>query len=403
MKKLPIVLLILAIIYLSMTFFVANVAEKEIKLAFSENGKSDFSIELINYQRHFFTANVISKVSINIDPETTITFDITSHITHYLYQAVIKSNIQIEDDILAKKAELYFGTEKWLTSEEKINLFSQLSGVLSLASGKYEGESESLTTEPLLLSYQVDLKDRSADVQLDWAGLTGVTHDTTIALNTLQFSSHLGTLNKRSDGDYKLTVKNVTAQQKDRHSLLEGLLLQGYSKQGKKDKTVNTSNELLVRSYQINNDKQKTFLNNRIKFGLTGLYQPAFERLNSGADDKKEVENALFELIHHGAKLTLSQLNSQTPWGEVDGKFDLTLAQGASLMDLVANPYILFDYISGNASLVLPASLLQEPLLAESLQMGLMTGFLLQKEQTLNLQSSFQQGELIVNGQVIPL
>ena len=71
--------------------------------------------------------------------------------------------------------------------------------------------------------------------------------------------------------------------------------------------------------------------------------------------------------------------------------------------ELPGNQYTLFDYMSGNASLVLPLSLLDEPAVAESLQMGLMTGFLEKNEQTLNLQTSFQQGELTVNGRVIPL
>jgi len=120
---------------------------------------------------------------------------------------------------------------------------------------------------------------------------------------------------------------------------------------------------------------------------------------------KKPLQTTIlnYELVHHGAQLTLSQLTSQTPWGEVDGNLDLTLDKGASLTNIMINPYILFDHISGDASLVLPLGLLEEPEIAEPLKVGLASGLLVRGEQTINLQTSFQQGELKVNGKVIPL
>ena len=59
--------------------------------------------------------------------------------------------------------------------------------------------------------------------------------------------------------------------------------------------------------------------------------------------------------------------------------------------------------MSGDARVVLPLRLLDEPAISEPLQLGIIAGFLEQNEQTLNLQTSFKQGELTVNGRVIPL
>jgi len=393
----------LAVIYLSMTFFVANMAEKEIKAAFYKHDSSDFSVQLINYQRHFFSATATSDVEIVVDSETTIKLNIISTIYHYPHQAVIENNIRLEDEVLSKRAETYFGTPNWLTSKEEIDIFSRLTGVLTLSSGQYNSEFETLSTEPLLFSYQIDLKEMEGHIQLDWAGISGTTDGTYIDLSALQFFSDIGKLANASDDDYQLSIEKIVMRQGSRHSILQGLTLKGHSKAGKTEKTIDTRNELLLESYQFNHQEKQTFNNSRIKFSLTGLYQPAFDLLNNGSDNHQEVESALVELIHNGAQLTLSQLNSQTPWGEVDGKFDITLAKGASLVDIMTNPYILFDYMSGDASLVLPTNLLTEPTLTEPLQMGLMTGFLLQKEETLNLETSFHQGELIVNGRVIPL
>ncbi|GLS90700.1 hypothetical protein GCM10007916_17670 [Psychromonas marina] len=403
MKKLPITVLIIAVIYLLMTFFVAEIAEKEIKVALAENQHDDFSVELIDYQRHLFSASAISQVKIPLDQETLLTLNITSTISHFPYQAVINNRIEIADKSLAKRAENYFGTPYWLNSVEKINIFSQLTGQLTILSGKYESDSEVFISEPLQLNYHVDLDTQIGELRLDWAGVTGSTNSTSFALNSLQLISNIGEQLKQSDYDYKLIVDSVEIQQENNYSLLQGAQLTGSSRQGKVEKTIDTSNELLLRAYQFNNGIQQTFTDNRLKLSLTGLYQPAFELLSQGTGSAQDIESALIELVGNGAQLTLSELNSTTPWGEVDGKFDITLDKEAPLIEILVNPYILLDYVSGDLSLALPATLLDEPLLAESLQMGLMTGFLLHNEQTLSLDTSFLLGELIVNGRVIPL
>ena len=64
---------------------------------------------------------------------------------------------------------------------------------------------------------------------------------------------------------------------------------------------------------------------------------------------------------------------------------------------------MLLDYIAGNAHLSLPVALLDEAKFGESLSMAVMTGFLKQQEQKLILDTQFEQGELTVNGRVIPL
>lgn len=385
-----------------MIYFVADMAEKEIKIVLSENQSVDFSVELISYQRDFFTATAISEVHIIADQVSTLSFKITTTVDHYPYQAVLHNHIEIVDEIMAKKIETYFGTTQWITSVEKINLFSQLSGQLTVAAGKYKSESEAVTSEPLVINYQVDLKNENADLTLNWAGLSGKSDGMVVNVNALQLTAHVSELSTLSDYDYQLKIKTIKVLQDDHHWLLDGVALKGSSQQGQK-KTVNTTNNLIINTYQINTGELQTYTDNRLKLALTGLYQPAFELLNTGSDDDQEIENTLVELVNHGAQLTLSQLKSQTPWGEVDGQLDLVLDKGASLVDILINPYILFDYMSGNASLALPLSLLDESAVKEPLQMGLRTGFLEKKGQTLNLQTSFQQGELMVNGRVIPL
>jgi uncharacterized protein YdgA (DUF945 family) len=399
MKKLSFSLLVFFAVCLSLIYFVANIAEKEIKTALSDIHNEDVSAQLMSYQRGFFSSTAVTEAQIRTDKNVPLTFRITTVIHHYPYQAVLNSHIELTDAKMSTKAESYFGRDDWISSVEKINLFSQLTGQLTVVAGKYKSDSETLMSEPLVLNYQVDLKNKNVDLEINLAGLTGTFNGTFFRLDTIKMTTQVATLR---DYDYQLKIDTIAMQKEKTQLLVEGIKLSGNSEQGQQDETLDTLNDLQINSYQIKNDKIQTFADNRLKFSLTGLYQPAFE-LITGSDDPAIMEQALAELVNHGAQLSLSTLSSQTPWGEVDGELDLVLDKGASITDIIVNPYVLFDYMSGKTRLLLPRILLDEPLVAESLQIGVMTGFLEVNEDTLNLQASFQKGELVVNGRVVPL
>lgn len=403
MKKLFFPLLILFAVCLSMIFFVANLTEKQIKIALDEVYHPDVAVELVSYQKGFLSSTVITEAQLTIEDASPIAFKVTTKIKHYPYQAVLNSDIQLVDEELAKKAALYFGRDKWISSVEKINLFSQLSGQLTLQSGKYESKSESWQNQPLVLNYQIDLKNKQADLDLNWAGGSVSTYGTSIYFQGLNLTSQLSSLSMQGDSEYQLKINTIDVKEESNQSLLQGINLTGHSQQGKQPETLDTLNDLTIDSYQVDNGEIKRFTNNRLKLALTGLYQPAFELINTGSNDAKIIQQALTELVGHGAQLSIPILQSQTPWGEVDGELNLLLDKGAPLMSIVVNPYVLFDYMSGDARLVLPVNLLEEPLVADPLQLGVMTGFLEVNEKTLNVQMSFQQGELTVNDRVVPL
>ncbi|PKF61532.1 hypothetical protein CW745_09345 [Psychromonas sp. psych-6C06] len=403
MKKIATTLLIIVTTCLFMIFYIANVVETEIKNAFNAPHHPDFSLQLLTYKRNFWSASASSKLTVNVDAQTRLIFNIDSAISHLPYKATITNVISLDNAQLATSAKAYFGRDDWISSQESIDLFSQLTGKLVIAAGNHKSDSEYLSTKPVSIHYEMDLDSLRGNFQITWEGGEGHTNGIAILLRSLQFDSSVGERSPSSEYDYNLIVEKIEFEQKKNHSLLENILLRGVNQRNNEQKTIDTINELRIGSYRWNKDKHHTFTNNNLKLAVNGLYQPAFEILNTGSNDSGEVETALIELVFHGAQLTLSQLNSQTPWGEVDGDLDLTLEQGAALVDILTNPYILFDYISGDARLVLPVSLLQEPLLTEPLQIGVMAGFLEQNEQTLNLETSFHQGELIVNGRVIPL
>ncbi len=403
MKKLLIGLFVLSVVLLSSTYFVGEMVENETQKMFAKKQQQGFSSKLISYDKQFLKATAISQVTVTLEGETPIVVTVTSSIKHYPFKALIKNKISLADPELAEKVQNYFASENWVSSREEINLLGQLTGQLNVLAGSYKSETEQFATKALQLDYQVNLHDYSGLVNLNWAGLDAQTSDGDFSVDSVQLRSNFNLFSAGNEYDYFTEIGKIVIQQESAQSQLQGLELRGSSRSGEQTDTIDSSNEWKISSYQIANGTEKVFTNNHIKLDIKGLYSPALNLLSSGSGDQQEVGKALTELMAHGAQLTLSKLSSQTPWGAVDGYLTITLQQGATLSEVVVNPFMLLDYVSGNGNLFLPEALLEEPTLSESLKMGLMTGFLKQQDQKLSLETQFEQGELTVNGRVIPL
>jgi len=402
MKKLLIGLFIVTLLLLSGIYFVGNRVENETKNLLAKSDQQGISSRLISYERHFLKATVVSEVTVMME-DMPLVFQIDSSALHYPHKAVITNQIRLLDLDLSKKIETYFASENWISSTEEIDLLGQLTGQLTLLPGSYHNGAEHFTTKALQLDYQVDLHDYSGSVDLNWQGLQAHTSDGNLSVVSAKLRSNFSSASTHNEYDYFAQIAEIAITQEDAQSRLEGVELQGRSGHGKQGATIDTSNEWKVALYEINSGSKRVFTDNQIKLDIEGLSTPALNMLSATSEDPKQVEKALSALLVAGAKLTLSKLSSKTPWGEVTGYFSVTLQPGALLTEVVANPFALLDYVTGNAHLLLPVGLLEESQLSEDLQMGLVTGFLKREGQTLSFETQFEQGELTVNGKVIPL
>ncbi|WP_019613608.1 DUF945 family protein [Psychromonas ossibalaenae] len=401
MKKTSSILSFLGAVLLASTYFIGEMAARETDKLFLKQQSQEFSSRLISYEKNFFTADVLSEVTVTLEDEKSVTFSIHSRIKHYPYKAVIDNEISLSDNALAAKVEKYFGSEKWLKSQEEVSIFGNLSGSLNLTAGSYENAQDKISSRPLQLDYQVDLQDYSGSAQINWAGADVISSGTDFSIESVQLFSDFSSLS--GSYTYFSQIGKIIVKQKNYQSILQGLELKGSSQAGQKADTVDTSNEWKIASYTVNDGQQKVFTDNQVRLEIKGLYSPALDILANSSENKLLVENALTDLLAEGAELNLSKLTSQTPWGEVDGYIQLTLQQGAPLMQVLSNPFMLFDYVNGKAKLALPESLLEEAAVAESLQMGLRTGFLKHENNQLSLETYLERGEFSVNGRVIPL
>lgn len=403
MKKLLISLCLITIVLLSTTYFVGEMVSRETQQLFSQKQSQGFSAKLISYDKRFLEATAVSEITIEVEDETPVRLEVSSAIKHYPYKAVITNQIRFLDPEQQKKVQDYFSSENWISSVEEMNLLGKLSGQLKILPGRYENTHELISTKALLVDYQLDLQNYSGSVQVSWHGAQGQTPTLAFNIADLQMSSNFNLQSERSESDYVANIADIVIQQEGVRSQFQGLKLSGSSYAGAQADTIDNSNEWEIERYKTGNATGKEFTNNHIKFSVKGLYAPAVHMLSEAPDDLQKNQKALAQLIEHGVQFTLEKLNSQTPWGEVDGALDVTLQQGALLADVIANPFILLDYISGKANLFLPEALLELPSVKEPLQMGIATGILERQDKKLILQTQFEQGELTVNGRVIPL
>ncbi|MEH6453428.1 MAG: DUF945 family protein, partial [Psychromonas sp.] len=214
------------------------------------------------------------------------------------------------------------------------------------------------------------------------------------------FSSNNNNINQYS---YLMTISSIFLQQDGFKIKWQGVDLKGGNLQSMKQDRVDIRSDWKVAQYQFGTVDQKVFTDNHIKFDLNSLHIPSINNLASHAQSVAEVEKALSELLSNGAHISLSTLTSQTPWGKLDASMNFTLEQGASFREMLDNPFTLMDYLDGNGKVALPKRLLAEPVVSEPLQIGVMTGFLVSDGSSLLFETQLEQGELMVNGKIIPL
>ena len=411
MKKSLIIVGILIGLTLTSIYFVGKITETKTHELIAEYNQKGLALEVVSYDRHFFSADVVTKVSFEDDNIDKRSFKVFSKITHYPYKASSVNRLEIVDVKLNEKLNSYFSTDSWFNSKEEFMLWGTVKGELSIPAGRYEKNGELLTSEPITINYKFDINTNAGDLDFIWAGLRLQTASESIALQDLGLSlsfaqAAVNTENTNWEYDYKLAIGNLLQadiKQNKVTSIFEGVRLKGGSKSGEGLDKINTHNELSIDRYQFGSDASLAFLNNTLDVYIDGLYQPALNILNENAQINEQTQGALSALINHGFNLSLSNLHSETPWGNVDAEFNYSLKEGAILPDLMRNPYSLLDFGEGDINVSLPKVFLNLPGIGDLLVSFLNSGLIKVEDQTLKLNGNYKDGELVVNGSIIPL
>lgn len=402
MKKTLIPIFLLLFVILGGTYFVGEMTQKELYKQVKQSKTQLIQIELLSYQKSFFTANAEMKLSIPVKGQLPLKILVNSDITHYPYKAKAITHFSLVDIKRDKQLVTFFQTKDWLTSQEEVNLFGNVSGQVQLVAGMFESESERLNILPLEVLYQYNLSEKKGTLEVDWAGFSGEIHDQVFDVNTVSVNASFTKVNDSDliDYQYKAEIEEFKFIQSPQHLSMKAIELAGKNQAGKDKLTVNTDNTWKVKEFQ---NGQQLFMNNHIKLSLSELNLAALSKLKASIANPRLLLQELTRLASLGGHINLQTLQSDTPWGRVDGQLIMDIQRGLAATEISNNPLSLIDYSNGELSLSLPQALLQQPDVGNFVKMGIQSGVLKKQQQQLTLQASLDRGELMINGQVIPM
>ena len=402
MKKLIIILVAVFCILLSGIYFVGEMAKTEIQKEINQSTNSLLTMELLSYQKSFFSAKAEMKISIELEGQAPLQVFVHSDISHYPYKALLVNHINLVDPVLEKKMVKFFKAKDWLVSQEEINLLGNMSGKIALAKGEFINKKKRFNTAPLNFAYEYNVEEKKGSFDIDWAGMDGSIYDEKFSIKGLSIQAAFTQVNNNDLVDYRYDFKvSQLGFTKALHRLsMKAISLKGASKISADKLTVNTDTNWEIEEFQ---NGANTFLNNHIDLALSELNLIALTKLKSNLEDTTLMRKAFGHLVSLGAIVDLKTLYSETPWGEVSSQLKMNIQAGVASDEVLSNPLVLIDYTNGELNLSLPKKLSEQADVGGLLQVGILTGVLKEQNETLVLESTLDRGELTVNGNVLPL
>lgn len=402
MKKVVISIFLLFSSLLGSTYFVGEMVQSELNKQVVKLQNQQIKIQLISYQKSFLTAKAQLKLILPLANKVPLQLLIDLDISHYPHKAKATNHITLLNNKRADTLTQFFKSNDWLFSSEEISLVGNITGEIKIMRGSFKNEIESLNTTPLSLTYQYSLSEHSGAFEFNWAGFNGAADEEIFDIKNIAINAAFSKINSTGlfNYQYQAQLEQFEFKRKAQHLMLKNIWLAGKSKIGKKQLTVNTQSNWKVKEFQ---NGEQIFTGNHIKLLLSDINLAALNELKSSIENPHFIQQQLSNVLILGAKIDLQTIRSDTPWGEVTGKLNMDIQRGAMLADVLHSPLSLIDYSNGELSLSLPQNLQQQADVGSFIKMGVMSGVLKPQQQQLTLQSSLDRGELIVNGQVIPM
>lgn len=401
-KSILIIIFIICCSLLISVYFVGEKSKTELPKQIMLLNSEGIKVELLNYEKSFFTAKADLNISIPLDGQPPLQFFVHSDIAHYPHKVKATNHIRFLDQQLEKRVSSHFQNEKWLTSMLEVNLLGHLTGQSTLAEGNFKGDHETLNTAPLFLTYRYDFADESGALTMVWPGFNGQVDQEKFAAKTISFTTDFTkvTGSRWFDYQYNAQVGQFDFLRKTQRLALKMIALKGENKIGDDLLTVNTKSNWHISELQ--NGQQK-FINNKVELSLSDLNISALYAFKASLSKTGFSPKALSYLLSLGAHIDLQTLHSETPWGDVDAQLLMDIQAGLKPAEIQANPLSLIDYTNGKLMLTLPEELALQPSLSGIINMGLRNRVLKLNVDQLTLESTLDRGELTINGDVIPL
>jgi uncharacterized protein YdgA (DUF945 family) len=384
------------------SYWVGERAKNELQQQIAKLDNPELHIELLRYKKSFFTAQADINMTISAEGNPPLQLTVHSDILHLPYKAQVTSIFSLVDKKVEAKINHYFQTEQWLTSHMDLNIFGGIDGEFILAKGGVSNEHETITTDPMYLTYHYHLEDHVGSLAVNWSGLHGQINNEKFVAEGLSFNTNFTNIidSELFNYQYQLQLKQFDFFRALQHLSLKGIVLQGKNTVSQENLTVDTESDWKIN--EVHNGQQ-VYRNNQVVLLLSKLNIEALYGFKASLNAQDFSPAALSQLISLGAHIDLQKLHSETPWGEINGTLLMDIQTGINPLDLQENPLSLIDYTNGHLHLNVPQGLVQQPTLSSVIQMGVNSGVLQPQGDQLSLEASLDRGELTINGNVISM
>ncbi len=413
MKKTLTVVAVAAAVCAGSIYYVGNYTEQQVHnmIAQTNQQNSGVKAQLISYEKGFLTAQ--SKLELQIQnpemPEEVWQLQVDANIQHWPYKAVIESGVSVLGDAEKEVVKQLFGTETPYTARDEINLMGQLTGKGQLAKINLVEGAESFQLTPININYQMDLNALTGTSQIHFDEMT-IAGEENVSLKNFDVNGEFAVINDSTLMTYDYVMKLAEGQVRspDVNVDFTQMSMQTAFKKGQQANTLDTLVAINVGNYVMSADEVLAFSNSELEINLNGLDQAALvglSQLQQHPDtiDEALVQQLLLDLASKGANISVSKLNSQTPWGDVSANLAIELPPGAIDKTVLMAPQSALGLISGNANARLSNKILQAPGIGDQLNFAVMMGILTQQGEELVLEGSLKDGQLVVNQNTFPL
>lgn len=427
MKKLFILILVLITACLVAPTFIGSTVETEHQSGINKlNENPAININSTVFTRQWFTGKALTEMTILLQEEGIE--DITIIVEENLsFGPIIFTDDSVEFALSHSQADINF--KEFIIDEEIENFINDkvhLSALLTFSKNivskvvideiSKEVDGNKVTSAQALGHFTLENNNRVYG-NFSWAGLTATTSEENFTLGEVKFSLDQTLIagdyyqgNAISTGNFDFSMSSIVAKDATNNAVfsLDNLLIKAIT-------TVNDDLMKIAMNYSV--DKVETagqaLANGNLDVVFNGLNITVMQEINAflaelptdgeevfTPDIMQDLSALTAKLLTDDPAFEIKDFSVETPTGKIESSMQVSIDN--KLFD-TTNIMSIIPAIKADANGKAPMTFFVNLGLAPMVDMYVQQGLVVQKEEELSFKVNFTQGQLNVNGQVIPL
>lgn len=427
MKKIFIAIILIIVAGLIAPKFIGGVVKTEYKSAFDKlNENPAITINSSTFTQNWFNGKSVTEMTIILESQEID--DITIIVEENLsFGPVIFTDEGVKFALNYSEADINF---KELVIDEEVSEFINdklhLSSLLTYSKNvvakividevSKEVDGNNVVSAKAIGNFMVENNKRFSG-DFNWAGLTATTMDESFTISEVKFSVDQTLIagdfyqgNAISTGDFNFSITSINNQDATGKEVmtLNNLLISAVSTVTNDLMKINMNyhaDKLVSAGQQLQNANLDIVFNglninvmqevNALMTAISGEGEAMFK-----PENMVKISALIEKLLADDPVIEIKDFSVQTPEGKIESAMqvsvDKKLFDGANMMSIMAA-------VQANANGKAPMPFFAKLGLAPMVDMYVEQGFIIKAEQELSFKVNFAQGQLQINGNVIPL